>query len=54
MLTILLAVVVLAAILLMRSPRDPGGPPASRQLEAHLLAMDRRHKQLRKDHLSDW
>lgn len=51
---IILALVLLAAVIVMRPPRGPDGPDTSQQLEAYLLARDRRHKQLRKDHLTDW
>lgn len=50
----LITFVVLAAFFVLRRPSGRSGPPASAQLESYLLAMDRRHRQLRKERLSDW
>lgn len=54
MAVVLVLLVVLVAIVVMRPPRGPDGPDTAQRLEAYLLAQDRRHKQLRKDHLTDW
>lgn len=54
MVIVVIAGLILLVILLSRPPSGPTGPSPSAQVEAYLLAMDRRHKQLRKDHLSDW